>query len=204
MIGFPVVDDLWMTYDDLKPSAACRFKRQVLTLPPSEVHIVLWESRPVTSVNSIPVELITPTRSSISYVQSPVALGSDVPLSRPCATTVISTVSNKVLPLPARSMSPAISQMPVRDLPQPAAPQNSKENCHSSSSIGDRLQRAREKFLRDQNGVRHSPMGAVIPPVSCSVSSVSICTLFYILAAASCLILTCSIHMQFFVLHILF
>jgi len=170
MIRFLVLDDLWMTYEYLKPYAACRFKRQVLTLPPSEVHIVLWESRPAIAA-SIPVEHCTPTRSSVTLVQASVSSYSDVIpaalFSQPSTQTVTSSLCSKIPLMPVRSLSQAPSQISVQNR------SNLKEVINSSWSTDDRLQRAREKFLRDQNGVRGSAIGAVVPRVSCSSSSVS-------------------------------
>jgi len=39
-------DDLWMVYDDLKSTTICQFKSPFPTINASEVHIIMWRSRP--------------------------------------------------------------------------------------------------------------------------------------------------------------
>ena len=82
-----IVDDLWMTYDDLKSTPVCQFKSPFPTVDAREVHIVMWRSRPVTAdvcSRNVPVvrsaAVSTPaTTSVVSVPQTAKVITSTLP-----------------------------------------------------------------------------------------------------------------------------
>jgi len=90
-----VADDLWMTYDDLKSTAVCQYKSPFPTIDASEVHIVMWRSRPV--ISSACSGSFPPFSSTA--VRAPTTCSVSVPLTATVASSVLPMPS--VLPLPA-------------------------------------------------------------------------------------------------------
>lgn len=90
-----VVDDVWMTYDDLKSTAICQYKSPFPTIDPAEVHIVMWRSRSLRSrKHSVSIPAVC-----TAAVSMPTMCSISVPLTTTVASSVLPVPS--VLPLPA-------------------------------------------------------------------------------------------------------
>jgi hypothetical protein len=173
-----------MTYDDLKSPAVCRFKQQVLAIPPSEVHLLLWESRPATiSLADLPPKPLaaltkpsSPPPSVVqSFVRSSAFVSSAISTAERRASTSAAILATDASPLPVGRLS--LSAVPPRTTStgprRPVAPQVFVGPTPPAASSEDRLQRARERFLRDKQGVLGSTVGTVIPSPMSAVSNVS-------------------------------